>query len=711
MAKSPVGIEIYKGKQPKWKVGKQLGTGACATVHQLDNIDGSPTEFAIKLAPLPKKITKKQNSKEETNQRLLSFENTVYHNQVQDLQGTFVPKLPPSKGPPAHGTAADFTFLVIEKMARPLHDVVTLLAQGRNKTIPFGPIAAHLVSCVEAIHERKNVVVDIKPDNFMLAVGDDRKRSADQIAKRIRILDLALVQPWASIGSHRSNDGISSLVGTPMYTSLNVHNGETPSRRDDLEALGYVIAELLIKLSSGDSSKQLPWSEGKSDDEIGTLKESYVSNAASKLYKDLGSASVAKDLFKYISEVRAYSFKKVPDYEALKGILMETTVTISTTTKAARAKKTQQPTTRTTRSTARGKPKQEDPGTTTTRKRTTRATATKDERSPAKMRKDEAEAMDIDYDEDVFHDTTQGASGLLDQSRESFATAAMDWEIVDDENQEPTPKNDLKPAAVVGLEVIVESGPHKGERFHLMKDMVPIILVGRNPTGNQGEDVFVLCKDDEVDSAHIRMELCKTKKLLCINVTDLNSSSGSFVGSDRIRKGKEYKVFRGQSVKIGNSLLSVHNLNPDNMTSHQKPAAAQKKAKSRDMNTGSSEEGQLVDQELPRLRRKGVALFVVEGPHKGDLFELEHGGIDCMVLGSKPSSKIGQLITLKNDSNIKATHLKLELVVQKKMTYVSLTDKSKGNSWVNRDKVRANTRAFINDQITIGDTVLQLRSL
>ena len=102
---SPVGIEILKGSKPKWRVGKELGSGACATVHLLEEVDGTSTDFAIKLAPIPTKTTKKKNSKEEINASKLYFEHVVYQNQFQDVQGQYIPNLPPYKGPPANGEA------------------------------------------------------------------------------------------------------------------------------------------------------------------------------------------------------------------------------------------------------------------------------------------------------------------------------------------------------------------------------------------------------------------------------------------------------------------------------------------------------------------------------------------------------------------------------------------------------------------------------
>lgn len=99
----PKGLKIGSGK---FRVGKKLGSGACATVHAVElSSDGSETEWAIKLAPKPAKTTKKGNSPGEANYRHLHYENIVYQNTVPDLQGKLVPRLPPGTGkaPPSHG--------------------------------------------------------------------------------------------------------------------------------------------------------------------------------------------------------------------------------------------------------------------------------------------------------------------------------------------------------------------------------------------------------------------------------------------------------------------------------------------------------------------------------------------------------------------------------------------------------------------------------
>jgi hypothetical protein len=101
---SPVGMQIGRGHN-KFIVGEKIGSGACATVYELKDKNDQPTKFAVKITPLPKKVTKKQNSPEETNARLLFYEQLVYNNHFGSLQGKVIPSLPGSNkaDPPVYG--------------------------------------------------------------------------------------------------------------------------------------------------------------------------------------------------------------------------------------------------------------------------------------------------------------------------------------------------------------------------------------------------------------------------------------------------------------------------------------------------------------------------------------------------------------------------------------------------------------------------------
>ena len=103
-----------------------MGNGACGTVHLLEEIgDGNDTDFAVKLTKIPTKKTKKQNSTEEINSSRLYFEHVVYSNQFQDVQGEFIPRLPPYKGPTAYGQAGGKKAIAALLLRRKFYNVNT----------------------------------------------------------------------------------------------------------------------------------------------------------------------------------------------------------------------------------------------------------------------------------------------------------------------------------------------------------------------------------------------------------------------------------------------------------------------------------------------------------------------------------------------------------------------------------------------------------
>ncbi len=57
------------------------------------------------------------------------------------------------------------------------------------------------------------------------------------------------------------------MVGTAMFCSLNTHKGLEQARRDDIEAVVYLVAYLV---------KKLPWEGGKEGKEIEVEKNGWM---------------------------------------------------------------------------------------------------------------------------------------------------------------------------------------------------------------------------------------------------------------------------------------------------------------------------------------------------------------------------------------------------------------------------------------------------
>eukprot|EP00934_Nitzschia_sp_Nitz4_P003652 Nitzschia sp. Nitz4//scaffold75_size92586//87654//89943//NITZ4_004872-RA/size92586-augustus-gene-0.84-mRNA-1//1//CDS//3329557756//3642//frame0 len=725
-SKSPTGIEILKGKKQQWRIGAKIGDGACAAVYELEAMDGSNTGYAAKVAPLAVKGTSKKNSPVEVNDRLLNHEAVTYQNQFPDIQGKFIPHLPPGSGPPAHGTANGFRYLIMERMDAPLYEVVPQLlgsAKKSDKFIDLGPICVQLLRCIEAIHTRRHVFVDVKPENFMLTFPGTKAPKkgttvAQNLAARVRILDLAMVQLWVSAySSHRSNESTSGVVGTPLFASLNVHRGETPSRRDDLEALGYVILDLILKVTFNSMSKELPWSKGGSDDEIAALKADVMDDKKHSLWKkDLGGAKVVDTFLSYMDTVRLYTYKKVPDYDELAEVLGQLQVPISgkSSSKSGAAPK-KRSTSRSTVSTA--------DSVVASNKRVTRSRATDaaENPTPKKIPRDET-FMEVEYLE-PFMEPTSSPNADHESDDDSFGTARMS---LDGENADPTERTPV--AAEKGLTLTVTSGPHKGVSVDLIKGVCETLVVGRNPQTTAKALGFGLPDDSSLADSHVKLELSIRGKLTAVVVKDLKAAGGTSIGSSQIPAGKDSKAMRGQTIKIGETCLSVGSLQPKEMFHNDTPNAPKNHIKTQEVAPAKSTRRtrgaktpdtqaapDVAEAVVPqrRLQRRGLAVFVKAGPHQGETYEMEAGQVEAINIGANPTGTNGTMVALNKDKSLKATHLRMELMMMKqnKLKAIDIIDKSKGDTKVNKITISNKSRVFTSDEIKIGDSVLVIKQL
>ncbi|KAK2951276.1 putative Casein kinase I [Blattamonas nauphoetae] len=205
-----------------FKLEYRIGAGAFGSIYK-GTVPGTTEEYAVKLESASAKMPQ------------LMYECKLY----KHLAGG--PGIPNIKW---YGREGNYNVMVMDLLDKSLED---LMQKGEKKfslktTIM---VADQMICRIEYLHSRDYIHRDIKPDNFLMGRG--KKRNI------VYLIDLGLAKRYRDSATHqhipyREDRG---LTGTVRYASINAHHGIEQSRRDDLEAIGYVIIYFL--------TGSLPW--------------------------------------------------------------------------------------------------------------------------------------------------------------------------------------------------------------------------------------------------------------------------------------------------------------------------------------------------------------------------------------------------------------------------------------------------------------------
>jgi len=193
------------------------------------------------------------------------------------------------------GVEGGFKIAVFDLMGESLSDLFYRCGRRFSlKTVLM--LAQQLVSRLESVHEAGIVHRDVKPGNFVMGRGDE--------ANTVFVIDFGLSNLWLTSGKHIPFNTESPFRGTHRYASVNSHMKFEQSRRDDLEAVAYV---LIYFLKGGLPWQSLKVSRSKRRKAIGKYKASVSPETL--------CANLPLQFTQFLIYVKTLAFDAEPDYQ------------------------------------------------------------------------------------------------------------------------------------------------------------------------------------------------------------------------------------------------------------------------------------------------------------------------------------------------------------------------------------------------------------
>jgi len=248
----------------KYKLLEKIGEGSFGSIYKGTNI--RTNEFvAIKIEPIIHDL------------KLLKNESIIYQYLINN-EG-----FPNVKW---FGKDAHNYYMVINLLGESLQTL-----KERTKTFSLKlvlQIGIQIIYLLKRIHDKGLVHRDIKPDNFLLGLNSKNKQ--------IYLIDFGFCKSFLNNDKHIEIKKTNNLIGTNNFASINAHEFNELSRRDDLESLGYMLIYFYIG--------NLIWKD-YSDNEMIKIMKNHIIN----------DENIPKILIQYFKIIKCLEFKETPNYD------------------------------------------------------------------------------------------------------------------------------------------------------------------------------------------------------------------------------------------------------------------------------------------------------------------------------------------------------------------------------------------------------------
>lgn len=201
-----------------------------------------------------------------------------------------------------------YRFMVMDRLGT---DLQKLIKDNDNqlKKQTVLQLGCLMVDVLEYIHDNEYVHADIKAANLLLGHRDPDK---------VYLADYGLSYRYCPNGEHKEykENPKKGHNGTIEYTSIDAHRGVAPSRRGDLEVLGYC----LLHWQCG----TLPWlSMLRNPTQVQEAKAKLMNNLPGSVNQMSTTGSALAEVAQFLLTVRKLDYQEKPNYALLRRVLSD----------------------------------------------------------------------------------------------------------------------------------------------------------------------------------------------------------------------------------------------------------------------------------------------------------------------------------------------------------------------------------------------------
>ncbi|ELK01193.1 Serine/threonine-protein kinase VRK1 [Pteropus alecto] len=291
----------------EWKLGLPIGQGGFGCIYLADM---NSSKSVGSDAPCVVKVEPSDNGPLFT--ELKFYQRAAKPEQIQKWIRTHKLKylgVPKYWGSGLHDkNGKSYRFMIMDRFGSDLQKIYEANAKMFSRKTVL-QLSLRILDILEYIHEHEYVHGDIKASNLLLSC-----KNPDQVY----LVDYGLAYRYCPEGIHKEykEDPKRCHDGTIEFTSIDAHNGVAPSRRGDLEILGYCMIQWL--------SGHLPWEDNLKDPNyVRDSKIRYRENIAGLMDKCFPEKNKPDEIAKYMETVKLLDYVEKPLYQNLRDILLQ----------------------------------------------------------------------------------------------------------------------------------------------------------------------------------------------------------------------------------------------------------------------------------------------------------------------------------------------------------------------------------------------------